>query len=378
LRKPIFRTLAGLCVVAATVLALTAAAEVGGAGDGARPPSGYALRDVFAREDVAAAIVGFEMNGQLTRQLTIDNGQLTIEDAATATAAPSPAATVTVTAAAAPAQMPLAEPEGDAHAGLFYEGGLEDMDGSGYTPSADGINVRNSTAYEFDLNAMLKTPLDFATDADAPQVLILHSHSSEAYTVADGDEYAESDPYRTEDKTKSIIAVGDALAERLNLRGVNVVHDREIYDYPSYTGSYTRAGEAIERYLEKYPSIKLVIDLHRDAIVAGDGSQFKTLGQVNGESCAQVLLVVGTDEAGLTHPKWRENMTLAVQLEARMNGMYPTLARGVSVSRYRYNQQLTAGSLIVEIGSTGNTLREALTAVKYFADAYASQLTVDS
>jgi stage II sporulation protein P len=108
---------------------------------------------------------------------------------------------------------------------------------------------------------------------------------------------------------------------------------------------------------------------------SADGKQFKTLGEVGGAATAQVLLVVGSDAAGLTHPDWRENLRLALHLSARMDALFPTLSRGVSVSRYRYNQQLAPGALIVEIGSTGNTLREALRAADFFAEAYASVIS---
>lgn len=165
-----------------------------------------------------------------------------------------------------------------------------------------------------------------------------------------------------------MIRVGDRLSEFLEKRGISVLHDRELYDYPSYTGSYTRSMESIEEYLNKYPDIKVVIDLHRDALEESDGTIHRTSAEINDTICSQVLLIVGSSFSGLEHPDWQENLKFALHLQADMNDKYPGLTRPVTISQYRYNQHATTGSLIVEIGCTGNTLQESLTSVEYFAD----------
>jgi stage II sporulation protein P len=147
-----------------------------------------------------------------------------------------------------------------------------------------------------------------------------------------------------------------------------VIHDREIYDYPSYTGSYSRSGEAVEEYLAEYPSIAVVIDLHRDALGSGE-VVYKTMAAVEGEGSSQVMLLVGTGESGLSHPNWEENLKLALYLQQAMIDDYPTLARPITVTPERYNQHLSVGSLLLEVGRSGNTLQEALCAVRLFADA---------
>ena len=152
-----------------------------------------------------------------------------------------------------------------------------------------------------------------------------------------------------------------------------MLHDREIYDYPSYTGSYSRSGAAIEAYLAEYPRIAVVIDLHRDAL--GDsGVTYKTVAELDGESASQVMMLVGTGESGLYHPNWEQNLRLALYLQDAVNGKYPTLVRPVAVTAERYNQHLTTGSMILEVGSNGNTLREALNAIRLYGDAIAPAL----
>lgn len=228
--------------------------------------------------------------------------------------------------------------------------------------------IKNDTSFEIDAEAMLKDGVNIVLERDEPQILITHTHSSEAYTMDENDVYVESDLYRTEDCNYNVVRVGDELTTMLEGYGLNVIHDRGIYDYPSYTGSYTRSGDAVQAYLSRYPSIGIVIDLHRDALMSGD-IVYKTEADIPGIECAQVMLLAGTGENGLSHPNWRENLKLALYLQNAMNKKYPTLARPVAVKPERYNLHLTTGSLILEVGSSGNTLQEALNAIRLFADS---------
>lgn len=231
------------------------------------------------------------------------------------------------------------------------------------------IAVNNKTDYTLNTNALLKESLKLTLSGKNPSVLIIHTHSSEAYMPNGSDKYEASDPYRTEDKKYSIIRVGDELASEFKKYGITFIHDRNIYDFPSYEGAYNRSYDAIQSYLKKYPSIKMVIDMHRDAIEAADGSVYKTIAQIGNTTCSQILMVIGTNASGLVHPNWRENFKLALHIQKEMNTLYPSLAKPIELSQYRYNQQATPGSMIVEIGCTGNTLQESLTAVRYFANA---------
>lgn len=238
-----------------------------------------------------------------------------------------------------------------------------------YSLDAADIDIKNKTDYEIDPNELLTDEFNIHIEPEAPQVLIVHTHGSEAYRPDGDDIYTASDPSRTEDKNYNVIRIGDRLTELLEARGISVLHDRELYDYPTYTGSYNRSLESIESYLSEYPDIKVVLDIHRDALESADGSIVnRTSAEINGETCSQVLLIVGSDYSGLEHPYWKENLKLALHLQADMNEKYPSLARPLTISNNRYNQHATTGSLIVEVGCTGNTLQESLLAVEHFAD----------
>lgn len=317
------------------------------------------LREKTADGELLLASLNFELGTQAEAAEETAVLEETGAPAAQETAQPTPSPIGTPVPTAAPEveETPLPTVTLDPDAPEILE-----------TTISGGLTINNATSYEIDIDAMMAEGLNLSLTAGEPQILIVHTHGSEAYTPTALDAYVASDTSQTEDKNYNVIRVGDELAAALEGYGLEVIHDREIYDYPSYTGSYTRSGEAIEAYLEQYPSIAIVIDLHRDALGSGDVI-YKTVAEVHGESASQVMLLVGTGENGLYHPQWRENLKLALYLQAAMTEKYPTLARPVALKQERYNQQLTTGSLILEVGSSGNTLQEALCAIRLFAAA---------
>ena len=234
-------------------------------------------------------------------------------------------------------------------------------------PGEGGAIVRNNTSQTVDIPALTAEPLTQRLCAEGPQILIIHTHGTEAYTPDAGEEYEATDPYRTTDAARSVICVGEVLARALRAQGLSVVHDTGLYDYPSYAGCYARSEEAVREWLDRYPEIGVVIDVHRDA-VGTDQAVYKTLSAVSGGT-AQVMLVVGTGENGLAHPGWKENLKLALALQNAVNAASPSLARPIHLARERYNQHLCAGALILEVGTNGNTLSEAVRAAELFARA---------
>jgi len=236
---------------------------------------------------------------------------------------------------------------------------------------ADGIAVGGACTYPVDKAALLTAPVKLNFAQSGPTVLIVHTHTSEAYTQEAGWEYAASDTLRTEDPDYSVVRVGKEIADALTERGIAVVHDASLNDYPSYNGAYARTLTKIEAWLKRYPSIQTVIDVHRDAASDADGNPIGSVVTVNGEESAQIMLVMGTDEGGLAHPNWRDNLSWALKLQATLNREYPGLCRDVDLRTERFNQHATRGSMLVEVGSGGNTLRQAVTAARDFGEGLA-------
>ena len=206
------------------------------------------------------------------------------------------------------------------------------------------------------------------------EVLILHTLGTEAYTPSDGLVYAASEEDRTLDPERSVVRVGSELQAVLEARGIGVVHSTALHDYPAYSGSYDRALDDIEYWVQQYPDIRVVIDLHRDSIVTAAGDKYKTAAVIEGESTAQLMFVAGTDGGGLRHDDWQTNLSLHLQLHDLLNTRYPGLMRPVSIRNARFNQHMTRGSMLLEVGTSGNSLTEALRAVRFFGEALADLL----
>lgn len=219
-----------------------------------------------------------------------------------------------------------------------------------------GITVSNNTNYSINPNDFINQVLSFKINNSGPQVLIMHTHTTECYSEAT---YVKGAPDRNLDENKNITAVGVAIEKVLKENGINVIHDKTVHDYPSYNSAYQSAEATIRKNLNQYKSIKVVLDIHRDGITRNDGTKVKLVTDINGEKTAQIMLVCGTD-TNLQHDKWRENFKFASKIQAKAEEKYPSLMRPIDLRKERFNEQLTTGSIIIEVGSNGNTMEEAI------------------
>ena len=242
----------------------------------------------------------------------------------------------------------------------------------GYVVAGD-VYINNRSDKSFDASLFDGT---FAASLaeEGPQVLIVHTHGSEAYTMPEGQEYVPSSEYRTTDCEYNTVRVGRELAATLEEAGLSVIHDETLHDYPQYSGAYDRSLETIEGYLAEYPSISIVLDIHRDAVADSDGSMIKVVSSVAGVNAAQMTFVIGTDGGGLEHPNWTENLKLAAAVQQDLCEDFPTLMRPITVRNSRYNQHVTPGALLVEMGAAGNSLDEALLSARLLGQSLARVL----
>lgn len=238
------------------------------------------------------------------------------------------------------------------------------------------VAVNNNAGISVNLETELSKKLSFKIEAtESPQVLIVHTHTTECYMNENRDYYTKEDQARTTDDSKNIVAVGNVLAEGLQAQGIKVIHATEKHDYPEYTGSYDRAAVTIKNYLKKYPTIKVVIDLHRDAMMDSSGTKTALVSNIKGQEAAQVMLVAGCQSGGVSgFPNWRENFRLGIKLQQTMETKYPTLARPILFTARKYNQHLTKGSLLIECGTDANTLEQAKYSAVLLADCIAETL----
>ena len=237
---------------------------------------------------------------------------------------------------------------------------------------AEGVYISNPTSQSVDVAALAAAPVEITLPKRGPRSSS-STPTAPRRTPPRGRRTPMSPPTPTAPWTPDTTwcGWGRRIARVLEEEGFSVLHDTTLYDYPSYNEAYDRSLAGAQALLEQYPSIRIVLDVHRDALEGEDGTVYKTMAQTGGEAAAQVMLVMGTDDNGLPHERWRDNLTLAVHLQMQLNQDCPTLARPISLRAGRYNQQLTTGSLLVEVGSHGNTLEEALAAARLFAQSAA-------
>lgn len=204
---------------------------------------------------------------------------------------------------------------------------------------------------------------------EEPQVLIYHTHATESYLDYPLDWYDEDFTFHSDDNEENLVAVGTVLQEQLEAEGITVIHDLNQYDNPTYTGAYDRSRVTIEEYLAEYPSIKVVLDLHRDAIQEDDGTAWAPVISIDGEDVAQMMMISCADDGSGEQPNYRDNLAFAAALQRQMETDFPGLTRAVLFSRRSYNQDLSPGAMLVEVGSHGNTLAEAKRAITLFGES---------
>ncbi len=239
--------------------------------------------------------------------------------------------------------------------------------------SYNNVYLKNSTDLSVDIKSLLSSPLSYKiVKNDSPQVLILHTHATESFMSEDKDYYSESDSSRTADSSKNMIKLGDIVSKKLNAAGIKTLHDTTLHDYPSYNDAYPRAYQTIKNYLNKYPDIKIVIDMHRDCVMPSSNEKVKLTTMVNGKKAAQIMLVMGSQSGSVkTFPNYKENLKLAVKIQQAVEVMYPGLARSISLASKIYNENLTTGSVLIEVGTDANTLEEVSYSAELLGNALA-------
>ena len=246
-----------------------------------------------------------------------------------------------------------------------------------YLAAGAGILKNMTSLPAAEVAAEIGQPLPFSIEVGSsePQVLIMHSHTTECYRSAEGLWYDPSESFRTTDNSRNMVAVGAEIASVLNAAGITTLQDTTQHDYPSYNGSYDRSEVTVQNYLDQYPSIKVVLDIHRDAIQRENGAAAAPVTVIDGEKTAQVMIICGADNGSMGMPNYKQNLRFAAALQDRLETMFPGLARPLLFDYRNYNQQLTTGSLLIEMGGHGNTLSEAKAAGRLVGQALADLFT---
>lgn len=229
-----------------------------------------------------------------------------------------------------------------------------------YIPLENGF-IKNCTSHTTEeiRKAISEPPAFSIENTKKPQVLIMHTHTTESYFPFTGDYYDKTYASRSTDNSENMVAVGENIKKELEKYGVSVLHDKTQHDYPSYNGSYDRSAVTVNEYLKKYPSIKIVLDIHRDAIISGDTAT-APIAEIDGKTAAQVMIINGCANSNINYPDFFKNLSFAADLQNQLEGDYQGLTRPLLFDYRKYNQHLTTGSILIEVGGHANTLEQAL------------------
>lgn len=239
------------------------------------------------------------------------------------------------------------------------------------------VFVKNTNQNQkIDIKAELEKQPEVKIQTDGkPQVLIYHTHTTEAYLLQEAASVPAGSESRSTDGTRSVVMVGNAIAAQLKAVGIGVVHDTTIHDSPAYNGSYIRSAQTMSKNLKQYPSIQVTLDIHRDSMTASNGTRYKPTAVINGKKAAQIMILSGCDDDGtLGFPNWEYNLRLGVRVQKQLSDLYPGLARPLNFCPRKYNLNMTKGSLLVEVGTEVNTLDEAVYSGEMFGAALAKTL----
>lgn len=248
------------------------------------------------------------------------------------------------------------------HDGVITSMTYGHMNGENYIDLDTAGQVRNVTDIpNEDIRKESRLLPEFTIEKNGePQVLIMHTHATESYEPYERDFYDASFNSRTTDKSMNMAAVGDAIAKELEAAGIGVIHDTTLHDYPSYNGSYDLSRETVQKYLDEYPSIKIVLDVHRDAIERESGERIAPAAEINGRNAAQVMIISGCDDGTMNMPNCMKNLRFACLLQGQLESDWQGLTRPVLFDYRKYNQDLTTGSILIEVGGHANSIDQAV------------------
>ena len=232
--------------------------------------------------------------------------------------------------------------------------------------------LNNETFYKPNVNELLERDVTSAATQE-PLVLVLHTHTSEGY-LSHTAPYLEGDLGKityTKNEEQNMLAIGKAFIAALHKNGITAIHCTVMHDASGLAGSYERAAQSIQFFREHYPSIRYVVDLHRDAILTTEGEYVRAVTEIDGQNVAQILPVIGSNAGGWAHDGWEGNLALALQMRQALNQNDTSLCRPVMLRNNTYNQEMAPFAILLEIGTGANSIDEAVAAATLAGEAFA-------
>ena len=235
--------------------------------------------------------------------------------------------------------------------------GIEMTDSRDNDNISDDVPQMTNSSGEADIKNEAAKP----ANSSEPKVLIVHTHATESYLPS------SEGNFHKKDEVNTVRDVGNIMANELEAKGIGVIHDKTLHDYPSYNSSYSKSYQTVSAILAKYPSIECVIDLHRDAVSSDVPSPTISIG---GKTCAKYSYVIGTSAS-----TYNQNRAFVNKLNGIAAGKYSGFTGAVIERGYTYNQELSSKYLLVEIGFNRNQIEDCRNTAGYFGKILAEGLS---
>lgn len=243
------------------------------------------------------------------------------------------------------------------------------------TAEFDGIYIRNTTkSHPVNIEEYLGKKVWANIMGDGPEVLIYHTHTTEAYELLDRGFYTNERSSRSENSAENMVRVGEEICKTLEKNGYKTIHDKTVYD-TKYSGAYDRSRENVLKILKENPSVQIIIDVHRDAVYQKDGSRIKTVTEINGRKAAQIMIISGCEDGNVTKfPNWERNLAFALNLQKQLSKDNESLVRPLMFCGRKYNMDLMPCAVSAEFGTDANTLSEAVYSAELFGESLSKLL----
>lgn len=225
------------------------------------------------------------------------------------------------------------------------------------------ILLENKTSIDVDPKKLLQTSLD-PPISRSDKILLLHTHSSQSYSPAEKKFYTSQSEYFGADENLSVLVIGKEITNIFKKNGISIIHDSTDHECQNNQDPYASSAKTFEKQKNEN-LVNFVLDIERDLIIKKD-TMIKAIANIKGESYAQCVFIIGTDDCGLPHPNWEDNLKLAIKLQNSIESEYPGLMRPIKLVKERLNQH-QCRSLLLKIGTSANTAEEALKSAEVIA-----------